>query len=152
MYQTPISNSEDEEGTTLVRRDLHPRTHPAGADTARGYSFGVLVGSQLWVSGQVPFDTAGELVGAGDIEAQSVQVLENVKSVVEEAGGSLDDVVKITTYITDRTFREPVQAVRRRYFPGPRHPASATVVAEMIVPGVLVEMEAVAVLGARYVE
>jgi 2-iminobutanoate/2-iminopropanoate deaminase len=152
MYLSPISKFDAQEGTAPVRRDIHPKTHPAGADVARGYSFGVLVGSQLWVSGQVPFDASGELVGAGDIEAQSTQVLENVKSVVEEAGGSLDDVVKITTFITDSTFREPIQAVRRRYFPGPRHPASATVVAEMIVPGVLVEMEAVAVLGARDIE
>jgi 2-iminobutanoate/2-iminopropanoate deaminase len=148
IYRMPISDSEDT-AVAPVRRDLHPKTHPPGADVSRGYSFGVLVGPLLWISGQVPFDGTGELVGEGDIEAQSVQVHENLKAVVEEAGGTLDDVVKITTYITEPAFREPVQAVRRRYFPGPRHPASATVVADMIAPGLLVEVEAVAVLGAR---
>jgi 2-iminobutanoate/2-iminopropanoate deaminase len=146
---TPISEFDSAAADAAMRRDIHPGTHPEGADTARGYSFGVRVGNQLWVSGQVPFDASGELVGDGDIEAQCIQVMDNLKSVVEEAGGRLDDVVKITTYLTDPMFREPVQAVRRRYFPGPRHPASATVVADMIVPGVLVEIEAVAVLGAR---
>ena len=106
----------------------------------------------LWISGQVPFDGAGKLVGEGDIEAQSVQAHENLRSVVEEAGGTLNDVVKITTYITKAEFREPVQAVRRRYFPGPRHPASATVVADMVVPAVLVEVEAFAVLNTQDAE
>jgi 2-iminobutanoate/2-iminopropanoate deaminase len=150
MYRVPISRAEHVKGP--VRRDIHPETHPPGADVARGYSFGVLVGPLLWISGQVPFDGAGELVGEGDIEAQAVQVHENLKAVAEEAGGTLDDVVKITTYLTEPSFREPVQAVRRRYFPGPRHPASATVVADMVVPGILVEVEAVAVLGTRDAE
>jgi 2-iminobutanoate/2-iminopropanoate deaminase len=144
-----ISQSD---ANALARRDIHPQTHPAGADTAKGYSFGVLVGSQLWISGQVPFDSKGELVGKDDIEAQAVQVHENLKSVVEAAGGNLEDIVKITTYLTDRTYRDPVHEVRRNYFPGPRHPTSATVIAEMIVPDVLVEVEAVAVLGARNTE
>lgn len=147
MNRNSISLS-DNAGEIPVRRDIHPATHAEGADIACGYSYGVLVGRQLWVSGQVPFNANGELVGEGDFEAQAVQVHENLKSVVEEAGGSLDDVVKITTYITDPEFRRPIQAVRLRYFTGPRYPASATVVADMVVPGVLVEVEAVAVLEA----
>lgn len=132
-----------------TRRDIHPSTHPPAGDTSKGYSFGVLVGNQLWISGQVPFDAAGNLVGKDDIEAQCVQALQNLSAVVECAGGSLADVVKLTTYITDPSFRETVLATRRRYFPGPRHPASAVIVAQMVVPEVLVEIEAVAVLGTH---
>ena len=136
------------ESRERLRRDIHPASHPLDGDTSKGYSFGVLVDGHLWISGQVPFDHDGKLVGEDNIEAQCVQVLENLKSVVETAGGSLDDIVKLTTYITDPAFREMVLSTRLRYFPGPRHPASATVVTGLAVPGVLVEIEAVAVLGA----
>jgi enamine deaminase RidA (YjgF/YER057c/UK114 family) len=94
----------------------------------------------------IPTDTSGALVGRGDITAQATQVLENMAAVLAEAGGSLADVVKITTYVTDASFREPVQAVRRRFFGGPVQPASATVVVAMLVPDVLIEIEAVAVV------
>lgn len=131
-----------------IRRNLQPRRLLAGADTARGFTYGVQVGQTVWISGQVARNEQGELIGAGDLEAQAIQVMENVKAVVEEAGGTMGDIVKISTYVTDQAFREPVQAVRRRYFRTPNLPASATIVADMLVPGALVEVEAVAVIGS----
>ena len=130
------------------RRNILPPGHVAGADHERGYSYGVRVGDMVWISGQIPKDERGDLVGAGDIEAQAVQVMENVKAVVEAAGATMDDVVKIATYVTDRRYRDPVQAVRKRYFRAPNFPASATTVVEMLLPDVLVEVEAVAVIGS----
>lgn len=132
----------------LARRNVRPAQLPAGADHERGYSYGVQVGNTVWISGQVPKDAKGNLVGAGDIEAQSVQVMENLRSVVEAAGATMDDVVKIATYVADRSYREPVQAVRRRYFKAPNFPASATTVVGMLLPDVLVEVEAVVVVGS----
>lgn len=132
----------------MKRRNIRPAHLQAGEDAARGYSYGVQVGSTLWVSGQIPKDQGGRLIGAGDVTAQAVQVMENLKGVIEAAGGTMDDVVKISTYVSDRSYREPVQAVRRRYFRAPNLPASATTVVEMLLPDVLVEVEAVVVIGS----
>jgi reactive intermediate/imine deaminase len=132
----------------VKRKNIGPAHLPAGEDAARGFSYGVQVGETLWVSGQVPKDKDGKLVGAGDVTAQAVQVMENLKGVIEAAGGTMDDVVKISTYVSDRAYREPVQAVRRRYFRAPNLPASATTVVDMLLPDVLVEVEAVVVIGS----
>jgi 2-iminobutanoate/2-iminopropanoate deaminase len=131
-----------------TRKNIRPAHLAKGADHARGYSYGVQVGNMLWISGQIPKDRDGNLVGGNDIEAQAVQVMENLRGVIEAAGGTMDDVVKISTYVTDRRFRDPVQAVRRRYFQAPNFPASATTVVEMLLPEVLVEVEAVVVIGS----
>ena len=130
------------------RRNLQPAKLAAGGDAPRGFYYGVQVDRMVWICGQVPKNQAGELVGVGDVKAQAVQVMENVKAVVEEAGGTMDDVVKISTYVTSAGFREAVQEIRRQYFKAPNLPASATIVCEMLVPDVLVEVEAVAVLGS----
>ena len=58
-------------------------------------------GRTVYVSGQVPMDTEGNVVGEGDIKRQTETVLEHVKTVVEEAGGGMDDVVKVTVFIRD---------------------------------------------------
>jgi enamine deaminase RidA (YjgF/YER057c/UK114 family) len=136
-------------GAALKRRNLQPRTLAQGGDAPRGFFYGVQVGAMVWISGQVPKDVRGNLVAQGDVTAQAAQVMQNVKAVVEEAGGSVDDIVKITTYVTSPAFREAVQAVRRDFFRPPNLPASATIVCEMLVPGVLVEVEALAVLGSH---
>jgi reactive intermediate/imine deaminase len=133
---------------TTTRKNIRPAHLVKGADHERGYSYGVQVGDMLWVSGQIPKDRDGNLIGGDDIEAQATQVMENLKGVIEAAGGTMDDVVKIGTYVTDRRFRDPVQAVRRRYFAAPNFPASATTVVDMLLPEVLVEVEAVAVIGS----
>jgi enamine deaminase RidA (YjgF/YER057c/UK114 family) len=70
----------------------------------------------LYVSGQIALDKEGAVVGKGDLEAQTQQVFENLKSALAAAAAPLDDVVKITVFMTDvskiQTFRE----VRDRYF------------------------------------
>ena len=65
------------------------------------FSMATKVGSMLFVAGIVAFDASGNLVGDGDIKAQTRQVLENIKELVFAAGGSLSDVTKTTVYLTD---------------------------------------------------
>lgn len=127
---------------------------PAGLapDGARrfAYSYGVRTGNVVWVAGQVARDRDGNLVGKGDVEAQCVQVFENLKAMVEASGGTLDDVVQTTTYITDRPARAVVNAVRARYFREPHLPAATLlIISGLGDPEYLVEIEAVAVLGPR---
>ncbi len=104
-------------------------------------------GRTVYVSGQVSMDAEGNLVGEGDIKRQSETVLEHVKTVVEEAGGGMDDIVKVTVFITDMGLYDEIHEVRKRYFEEP-YPASSMVeISALIDPGLLIEIEAVAVIG-----
>ena len=104
-------------------------------------------GRTIYVSGQVSMDAAGNIVGEGDVRLQTETVLEHVKTVVEEAGGDMQDVVKVTVFITDMGLYDEIHEVRRRYFHEP-YPASSMVeVSALIDPRLLIEIEAVAVVG-----
>ena len=120
------------------------RTQPTAASGS--YSKGVLAGHTLYLSGQ----TGGGLDGSppilGDPAAQTRQACENIKALLEEAGGDLSDAVKLTVYITDRAYREPVYAVIAEYF-GPHAPASTGVIVDgLALAEFLVEIDVTAVL------
>jgi 2-iminobutanoate/2-iminopropanoate deaminase len=103
-------------------------------------------GRTIYVSGQVSLDAGGNVVGEGDIKLQTETVLEHVKTVLEEAGGSMQDVVKVTVFITDMGLYDEIHEVRRRYFEEP-YPASSMVeVSALIDPRLLIEIEAIAVI------
>ncbi|HEX2729015.1 MAG TPA: RidA family protein [Rubrobacteraceae bacterium] len=103
-------------------------------------------GRTIYVSGQVSMDADGNVVGEDDITLQTETVLQNVKRVVEAAGGTLDDIVKVTVFILDMGHYDEIHAVRRRYFEQP-YPASSMVqVSALIDPRLLIEIEAVAVI------
>jgi 2-iminobutanoate/2-iminopropanoate deaminase len=112
------------------------------------YSSGIETpaGRTIYISGQVSLDAAGNVVGEGDIKLQTETVLEHVKTVVEEAGGGMEDIVKVTVFITDMGLYDEIHEVRRRYFSEP-YPASSMVeVSGLIDPRLLIEIEAVAVI------
>jgi len=103
-------------------------------------------GRTIYVSGQVSMDVEGNVVGEGDVKRQTETVMEHVKTVLEEAGGGMDDVVKVTVFITDMGLYDEIHEVRRRYFEEP-YPASSMVeVSALIDPRLLIEVEAVAVI------
>jgi 2-iminobutanoate/2-iminopropanoate deaminase len=103
-------------------------------------------GRTVYVSGQVAFDAEGNVVGEGDIKLQTETVLEHVKTVVEEAGGSMGDIVKVTVFITDMGLYDDIHEVRRRYFEEPFPASSMVEVSALIDPRLLIEIEAVAVV------
>jgi 2-iminobutanoate/2-iminopropanoate deaminase len=103
-------------------------------------------GTLLHISGQVAQGADGQTVGRGDIERQTVQTLENMKTLVEQAGGTLADVARIVVYLTSRDQLQTVMEVRRRYFREPFPAATAVVVSGLANPEWLVEIEATAVL------
>src|SRR5919205_1000832 len=78
---------------------IMPASLPAEVADNNAYSYGVLDGQTLHVSGMVAFAADGSYVGIGDVHTQAVQVFENLTAVVEAAGGTLDDVVSTTTYL-----------------------------------------------------
>jgi 2-iminobutanoate/2-iminopropanoate deaminase len=108
------------------------------------YTDGVMAGGWLWISGMLALDAGGRLVGGNDVVKQATRVHENLKAVLSEAGASFDDVVKVTVYLRRIEHRAAVNTVRRRFF-GKSRPASTLVeVSAFVVPGALVEIDAVA--------
>ncbi len=103
-------------------------------------------GRTIYVSGQISMDAARNIVGEGDIERQTETVLEHVKTVVEEAGGDMQDIVKVTVFITDMGLHDEIHEVRRRYFQEPFPASSMVEVSSLIDPRLLIEIEAVAVI------
>lgn len=103
-------------------------------------------GPLLFVAGQVALDAGGNLVGKGDIRAQTTRVLENVKAIVEANGGAMRDIVQVTVYVRDIGAFESVSDIRESYFPEDG-PASAIVeVSALAWPEFLIEIAAVAAL------
>lgn len=106
---------------------------------------GKQIGNILYVSGQVAYNASGQLVGEGDIQAQTRQVFQNIKDILTAAGAGMDDIIKINTYITDQSKFMDMLAVRSEIF-GTNPPAStAVVVAGLAFPGLLIEVEAIAI-------
>ena len=115
-----------------------------GMHKTTGYSHAAKAGGLVFVAGQIAQDVEGALVGKGDIEAQAVQIFENLKAVLASAGATLDDVVKLTTYTTSLAYRPKIAEVRARYFKTYFPPNTFVVVASLATPEYLLEIEAVA--------
>lgn len=106
-------------------------------------------GSLAFISGQVAVDAQGRVVGTGDIQAQAVQVFENLKLALGGVGATFDNVIKFTIYIVglDPARRKAVMEVRGRYISHQNPPAATMVGVEKLVePELLVEVEAVVAL------
>lgn len=103
-------------------------------------------GTFLYLSGVTSRLPSGELVGEGDIEAQARQVMVNIKAIIEDAGGTMDDVVRLVTYVRRMDDHPTVRRIRHEYF-GDRPPASTLVeVSRLFDPRQLIEVEATAIL------
>lgn len=122
---------------------------PDGVAAAEQYSHVVTgTGRFVAVSGQLPLDERGELVGAGDPAAQARQVFENLRRCLAAAGATFDDVVKLTYFVTDMAHMPAVRAARAEHIPGDRLPAASAVrVAGLVRSEYLMEIEAFAVVA-----
>ena len=108
------------------------------------YSQGVLAGDTLYVSAVGPVDPAtGQVVGA-TIEEQAARAVENVRAIVEAAGGTLDDVVKVTAFLSDLAHFPKFNEVYQRHFKPP-YPARSTF--QVVLNRWLIALDAVAYLG-----
>ena len=111
------------------------------------YVDAVRFGDLLFISGCGPFDEGMRLVGGDDAAAQCRQVLDNIKAILETVGLSFDDVLRVTVYLTDVHDRSAINPVRQEYF-GSARPASTLIeVSALAIPGMKVEIEAVAGFG-----
>jgi 2-iminobutanoate/2-iminopropanoate deaminase len=113
------------------------------AEPISHYTDAVRFGDLLFVSGVPPLDAAGNVVGGADVVAQTRQVFDNLEQILEAAGASLSDVLKVTVYLTDVADRSLINLVRQQRF-GAARPASTLIgVKELAIPGMKVEIEAV---------
>ncbi len=111
-----------------------------------GYSHVAKVGNTLYIAGQVAQDVEGNLVGKGDFETQARQAYTNLKNIVEEAGGNVKNIVKMTTFLTHHNYVEAYRRVRNEFFSDPFPPNTLLMIESLASPDYLIEVEAVAVL------
>ncbi len=115
----------------------------ANAPAAIGtYSQAVRVGNTIWVSGQIPLDPASKELIAGDMEAQTRRVFENLKAIVLASGASLDNVVKATIFLIDLGHFALVNKIMAEYFREP-YPARAAVGVAALPRGAQIEVECI---------
>jgi 2-iminobutanoate/2-iminopropanoate deaminase len=130
---------------TKTRREIRV---DALSEPLSHYTDAVLWGDTLFVSGVAPLDRDGRLVG-DTAAAQTRQIFENMKLILDAAGASFADVLRVTVYLTDVDDRKAINPVRQEYF-GAVRPASTLIeVSALAIPGMKVEIEAVFGLPAR---
>ncbi|NMD63412.1 RidA family protein [Rhodococcus globerulus] len=111
------------------------------------YPSAVVVGDTVYVSGQVSFAEDGTAVHVGNVTAQTAQCISRLSTVLDVVGSSLVDVVQATVYLSDASYAADFNREWVRWFPDSR-PARATVVAQLLDPLLLVEVQATAVRGS----
>ena len=125
--------------------------NPAAVAVPKGYSQAAVIdlgaSKMVILSGQVPLDKQGQLVGAGDIGKQTEQVFQNIKGIVEELGGNMNNVVKLGYFITDISGLQSMRTIRDKYINTAQPPASTLVqVNKLFRDDVMIEVEATAII------
>ncbi|MBI3972396.1 MAG: RidA family protein [Chloroflexi bacterium] len=118
------------------------------AATTAPYSHALIVeaGRLLFISGQGPVDANGDVVGIGDPHAQVRQVFANIQALVEAAGGSLADIVELTAYLRDMSYRSIITEVRKELLKAPYPTATMVEISKLAFDDWLVEISAVTAL------
>jgi reactive intermediate/imine deaminase len=113
------------------------------------FSQGVIAsacGRMVFISGMTARDVDGRVIGAGDIEAQTRQVCENLNRAVGAAGGTLNDVVRVDVFVRNIEHFDAIHRVRREYFDAPAPASTLLEVSKMVSPEMLIEINAIAVI------
>jgi reactive intermediate/imine deaminase len=115
-----------------------------------GYAHAIQIDKTLHISGQIPLDMDMNVVGKNDMAAQTEQVYGNLKKVLEDAGGTMRNIVMLNIYCTDiERFDKQTRGLRKKYF-GDYYPAvTAVEVKRLYRPDFMIEVEAVAVLDTE---
>ena len=122
--------------------------NPDTMSQPRGYTQVVKVHNTVYIAGQVGVARDGSVVGKGDPEAQARQVWHNLEAAVTSVGGTLQNIVKTTTYVTNIEYAAAIRKVREELYRSSRPPTSTLlVVAGLANPDFMMEIEAIAVVG-----
>ena len=123
--------------------------NPDGLIEPRGYTHVVQAGKLVFIAGQTAVNKDGELVGSGDIAAQTAQVFVNLDTAIRSVGGTREDIVSITMYAVDvanRSFLSGIRQARVDFFGDKAPPATLVFVSGLAREGLLMEIEATAVI------
>ena len=127
----------------MVKQAIHTGDAPEAIGT---YSQAIKVGETVFISGQIPLEPGTMSIVDEDIRAQTHRVFNNLAAVVREGGGNLDDVVKLTVFLTDLSHFAVVNEVMADHF-NPPYPARAAVGVAALPKGVPIEIDAITHLG-----
>jgi reactive intermediate/imine deaminase len=127
----------------MARTAIQPADMP---DPRPRYSHAWRVGNTIYLAGQLGTDAHGQLVGPNDMRAQARQAFQNISRVLDAAGATLRDVVKMTVFVTDLRYRESYHEARLEFYPSDPPASTLVQVVALAVPGALIEIEAVAVV------
>jgi 2-iminobutanoate/2-iminopropanoate deaminase len=100
----------------------------------------------IYISGQVALDPEGNIVGVNDMAAQSHQVFDNMEAVLKEAGATMEDVVKITVFMTDLSRFSDFAKIREKKFPSGMPASTVVSVNGLLLPDLLLQVEAIAII------
>lgn len=104
-------------------------------------------GKLVFISGMTARRPDGSIAGIGDVEAQTRQVCENLKSAVEAAGGTMEDICRVDVYVRNIEHFDKIHKVRREYFKAPAPASTMVEVTKMVSPEYLIEISAIAVVA-----
>lgn len=129
-------------------RSMIQRMNPPGLSAPTGYSHVVSArgGRTIYVAGQVAFDAKGQLVGNGDLAAQTRQVFANLDTALKAAGATFNDVVKVNYYMLDASQVQVVRDIRSKYFTAALPASTLVQVSRLANADFLIEIEVVAVV------
>ena len=127
----------------MAKQAIHTRDAPDAIGT---YSQAIKVGETVFISGQIPLEPGTMNIVDENIRAQTHRVFNNLAAVVREGGGNLDDIVKLTVFLTDLSHFAVVNEVMGEHF-NPPYPARAVVGIVALPKGVQIEIDAIAHLG-----
>jgi reactive intermediate/imine deaminase len=126
---------------TVVVKEIH--------DTWGLYSHAVAAGGFLFISGQVALDEQGQVVGKGNIEIQTDQVMKNLQKILSAENATFDDIVKIRVNLVNLEDRQRFHLVRKRYFKESLPASTLVIVKSLVDKDLLVEVEAIASLNRK---
>lgn len=112
----------------------------------------VRAGNHIFMRGQTGFDLEGNFHGIGDVAEQTHNACRCIKQLIEEAGGSMNDICKITVYLTDRSYRSIAYGVIAEHFKGVYPCSTGLIVNGLALPEMLVEIDIEAVIGGSQAE
>ena len=110
------------------------------------------VDNMLYISGQASIDLKGEVIGAGDFEAQAKQTFVNLQRLLELGGSGLSKVIKVTIFLTDMKNFDKILSLREKYF-SPPYPADTIIeVSQLALPDLEIEIEAIALVNGEIID
>ncbi len=123
--------------------------NPKNVHWPLGYSHVVKVGDTVWVSGQLPLDQDGNIVGKGDISVQTDKTYENLQKCMESVGATLNDIVMLGIYVTDlEDYDKNTRGIRKKYFGKYRPATTGMQISKLYFSEAMIEVEATAIIGS----